>query len=162
MSLVKLITTALAIFNSSFILQNEDICPAFVGITSVTNCDPTSHFTYLNGAITPSSPQLYENFTLEVGYSNNYKVVNGGIVDYTINFNGLPYLYSEPLCSNNLPCPIELGDHIVSSNPISLNQIGKLLMTQKWTSDIGDVLLCTKTTISIAQNEGKSDRNLRG
>jgi len=125
MSLIKLFTTALAIVNSTLLTNPTNLSNTHI-LTTVTNCDSTSKFNYLNGTLTPETPKINENFTLTIGYKNNYKIVNSGTIDYTLNFNGLPYSFSEPLCSTNLPCPIELGDHLVASNPTSLDQLGKL------------------------------------
>jgi hypothetical protein len=153
MALLKLFTTALTLFNSSNTLSKTGLRTSeSILFNSVFDCDTTSKFNYLNGTLSPESPLLNENFTLTVGYVNNYQIVNGGTIDYTVNFNGLPYSFTEPICSVNQPCPIELGYHIVSSNPSSLSQIGKLVMTQKWTSDSGDILLCTQTIIKITQS----------
>lgn len=117
---------------------------------TVTSCDTTSKFTFQTGALNPPAPPPFTNTTVSVSFSNNYQVVEDGTVDFLINLNGLPYTYSEPLCSTNLPCPIALGDHIVFSDPINVTDLsGKLVIQSQYKDTQGAILLCLKTVMTL-------------
>lgn len=126
------------------------------GSSSVVNCNAASLFQYDSGVLNPLNPPPNTNTTLELTFTNNWQTVTDGTVDFAINLNGLPYTYSEPLCSQNLPCPIELGQHVVYSNPINVGTTsGKLVITTNYKDSIGNVLVCVKTTMALAV-EGNS------
>lgn len=116
----------------------------------VTSCDISSKFTFQTGTLNPPAPLPNTNTTVSVSFSNNYQVVEDGTVDFLINLNGLPYTYTEPLCTINLPCPIALGNHIVLSNPINVTDLtGKLVIQSHYKDNSGELLLCLKTVMSL-------------
>lgn len=142
--LAKLISTALVVYNSVFTPSNTVFKSG-----ATMNCNTTSVFNYINATLIPENPKINEMFVLTVGFTNNYQVISSGTIDYTVNYNGLPYGFTEPLCSAYLHCPVDFGEHTVSSNPLSIDREGKIIMTEEWKSDLGESLLCVKTSITI-------------
>jgi hypothetical protein len=130
------------------------------GTSSVVNCNTESLFVYESGVLNPPNPLPNTNTTLELTFTNNYSELNSGIIDFSVNVNGLPYAYSEPICSPNLPCPIQLGQHIVYSNPIDVGTItGKLVITTHYKDDVGNVLLCVMVTMKLPNTAKNSVQN---
>jgi len=60
---------------------------------------------------------------VDIVFSNNYTIIENGTIEYTINLNGMPYYYTEPLCGENMECPIEKGVHILQSKSIKIPNI---------------------------------------
>lgn len=119
--------------------------------STVSDCDAGSLFHYDTGVLNPPNPLPNTNTTLVLTFTNNHAPVNNGNIDFTVNLNGLPYSYTEPLCSQNLPCPIELGQHTVHSNPIDVGTTtGKLVITANYKNDADESLLCVQTVMKLA------------
>lgn len=116
---------------------------------TVDNCDAMSLFQYEEGSLLPPLPLSppETNTSLQLTFSNNWKVVDDGYINYVVNLNGVPYSYSESLCQGvNLTCPIELGRHNVFSDPIDISTVsGKLVITAEYTDKNSQKLLCVKT-----------------
>ncbi|NBR60796.1 MAG: hypothetical protein EBT86_03935 [Actinobacteria bacterium] len=116
----------------------------------VSDCNPTSLFHFDSATLEPTNPLPDTNITLSLNFTNSYSVVTDGNVDYLINFNGLPYSYTEPLCTPSLPCPIELGTHTVYSEPINPGtSAGKLSIQANYKDLAENSLLCVKTVIRL-------------
>ena len=120
------------------------------GGSTVSNCDTASLFQYDSGSLNPPNPLPNTNTTLILTFTNNFATIADGTIDYSVNLNGLPYTYSEPLCSPNMACPIELGQHTVYSNPIDVGTTtGKLVITTNYKDSTGNKLLCVKTSMNL-------------
>jgi hypothetical protein len=126
--------------------------------STVSDCNAGSLFHYDTGALNPPNPLPNTNTTLVLTFTNNHAPVNNGNIDFTVNLNGLPYSYTEPLCSQNLPCPIELGQHTIHSNPIDIGTItGKLVITANYKNDADESLLCVQTAMKlVSETDNKS------
>ena len=117
---------------------------------TITSCDSTSKFIFNQATLDPPAPLPKQNVTAMVQFTNNYKLVENGTTTYQINLNGLPYSYSENLCSYNLPCPISLGDHTVYASPINVTDItGKLVIKTTYTDIDDTVLLCITVVLKL-------------
>lgn len=83
-------------------------------------------------------------------------------MDYAVNLNGLPYIYSEPLCTANLKCPIELGQHTVYSDPINFGtSYGKLTIQVNYKDFAGNYLVCIKTVVKLDAIENEKALAIR-
>ena len=119
----------------------------------VNSCNDLALFNYKNGTLYPLYPAQNMNTTLIVDFDNIYKQINDGTLDLQVNLNGLPYSSTEPLCSVNLPCPIELGSHTVYSNPINVGTMsGKLVVTLTYKDTDDSILLCVRALLNLPSN----------
>jgi hypothetical protein len=93
---------------------------------------------------------------MSLTFTNSYSVIIDGTVDYAVNLNGLPYTYSEPLCTPNLKCPIELGQHTVYSEPINFGTLSGKLSIQANHKDLaGNSLVCVQTVMKVSSSENE-------
>ena len=93
--------TAFAAFYAA-ITTNTTTKPNLRAGSSVTNCNTASLFHFDSGQLNPPNPPPNTNTTPALQFTNSYQVISDGTVDYQVNLNGLPYAYSEPLCSPNM------------------------------------------------------------
>lgn len=137
---------------------NETFTSTSTSTSTVTNCNTASLFHYDAASLNPPNPPPNTNTTLEVTFTNDYGVVENGTIAFDVNLNGLPYTYTELLCSQNLPCPIELGQHTVYSNPIDVGTtLGKLTITANYKNDADESLLCVQTVMKLTQAAAESN-----
>ncbi len=114
---------------------------------SVQDCAPgESLFTITDLALDPVAPVAGQNITLHLGYEvPDGLTVKGGIAEYDVTYNYIPFSPSkEPLCSN-IPCPLGPGSYQNASTSQWPDSLSGLLVSQmKWWDDQDRLLLCVE------------------
>ena len=92
----------------------------------------------------PDPPVIGQNVTMVFDYTNQGAAVAAGTAKYAISYNGIPYSSTEDLCTQ-VPCPIETGEHVLTTSSLWDGSIsGKLVTTITWADETGATLLCVQ------------------
>jgi hypothetical protein len=109
---------------------------------SISTCGSNNLFTVNSMSLTPDPPIIGQNTTMSITYTNPGPAITGGTAKYSISYNGLPYSSTDDLCKAT-ECPIEIGEHIVTSSALWDGSLsGKIATTIQWSDQTGAPLMC--------------------
>lgn len=115
---------------------------------TITNCNTSSIFVVSQLDIQPTIPVVGQNITMTISYDAPTTLLSG-VARYECNYNGLPYVTTETLCSQT-SCPIEIGSHVEKSNTDYSGLSGKVKCKIIWLADdLLDVYMCVQSIVSI-------------
>ena len=134
MGFITMLVSAMALFRT-----NADIpmTPTF------GSCLADSKFVLQSGKIYQSP--LYNNtLVVSVVFNNIFQAIENATIYYTINLNGVPYSFSETMCSlSDKFCPISLGSNEFNTKPFEISDVsGRIKIIAYVTSMNGSDLMC--------------------
>jgi hypothetical protein len=149
--MLKLLLSTL-LLSYAFFVNSENVTTTVSKFTYKSCGDSTDLAQNIQIITDPQLPQT--DYTLFLDYDLS-KEVDGGTSNYKVNLNGIPMApYSDDLCTevskSNITCPIFAG-HIASQSQgnIPSGVSGKILLTNEWSNNDGERILCLQFTIVI-------------
>lgn len=114
---------------------------------SISTCGSNNLFSVSSMSLLPDPPIVGQNTTMSITYTNPGPIITGGSAKYSISYNGLPYSSTDDLCKAT-ECPIEIGEHTVTSSALWDGSLsGKISTTITWADQRGNPLMCILTVI---------------
>lgn len=95
----------------------------------------------------PETPKAGDNVSLWVAYDLPEPTITGGIAQYSIALNGIPFpATKEDLCTQT-ECPKEIGFNNETSSSIFPSGVsGKIVSAISWTDQNDELVWCVETT----------------
>ena len=115
---------------------------------SITDCDPASVFRPTLLTLTPDPPVPGAPSEIALLFTNPGPVITDGQELGTINYNGLPYSYEQPLCAIT-PCPIGVGPQERRNTSDWPSMSGKMTVQVNWVGPAKESLLCYKIVAKV-------------
>ena len=116
---------------------------------SITDCDPASVFRLTQLTFTPDPPVPGAPSEIALQFTNTGPVITDGQELGTINYNGLPYSYQQPLCAIT-QCPIGVGSQERRNTTDWPSMTGKMTIQVNWVGPAQESLLCYKIVAKVA------------
>lgn len=120
---------------------------------SITNCLDYPQILLESANIRPSYSRP-SHVDINIIFNNHYGIIENGTIEYTAKLNGIPYYYTDNICSNNLQCPITLGRHQFSSFPVNVGDIhGRLQIMAQFKNEEDKELLCVFADMMVSDGK---------
>ncbi|NBR60797.1 MAG: hypothetical protein EBT86_03940 [Actinobacteria bacterium] len=133
MGLLNILASAAAIFQTTADLPSK---PRF------GSCLAESQLSFQSGTVTQL--QKVRSIVIGMNFDNTGLQINDGIVEFTVNLNGIPYTHSQSICSlDKTLCPLAPGLRVFHTEPIDLTDIhGRLKIKIHVKHQNGGDLMC--------------------
>ena len=123
--------------------------------STVTDCAPGKSLFIINSqGFGPDPPIVGEKSTLWIDYTVPEGVeISAGSAKYSISLNGIPFpATNEDLCTQ-IVCPQVPGTFNISSGDVWEGGVsGKIVSKIEWFDTANSLLLCSQTTIRVAES----------